>query len=212
MSIFAILTGSQTFDIASAKALAFVMEPCRRLDQHNSPRLLPNKVLGVEGKPAFQPADRQGNPLHGYWVQSRLQGSEGVILQLHLSMSYRAAIIRQGALLIRLRAAGPLLTIKGQIPAQAQSIYANGVLPLFEGRGDLLTWQAAEPLGIRFAPGIRRAAFDPEQIAECFTVQTLAPGLAPEPKVERAVVAGQEQTVVIHQPPARRLRLRPKPK
>lgn len=191
--------GKETFSSSSASLSAFVVEP-------EFTRTLPSKKYKRQG--ALQRFPVSGHPeINGYMYLDSVGGiPDETIILLQCSHRFRATPLRDGALFIRLRTTGPMLAVQAALPA-AQEATLTGSFLAFQGRGDILRVSELEQHGIKPYKNYLSAFTDDEEVAECFTIQVIAPETEGKPTFE-AVEAPDGEVVLVKQRPRRKISIR----
>ena len=165
-------------------------------------RELPSKGLKRQSPMQVFPAS-QYPEINGKMFIDTLRAPEGTLFLLQASHKLitregRPPLLKDGAVLLRTRATGPMLTVHASLPSPEDALLSGRFLA-FQGRADILTEQYMADFGLEVPTSYRESYFDPEEVAECFTSQVIAPALADKPRME-TVVVGDEVHVVAARP------------
>jgi hypothetical protein len=145
--------------------------------------------------------------INGYLFLDTLRVPDGQIILLQCSVRHLASPIRDGAIFLRTRATGPMLTIKANLPP-AQEASQTGDFLVFQGRADILDPDELSAYGSEIPQRFRDGFMAADEVAECFTVTELAPETERKPLYETAQDS-EGNEVVLQKRPGRRIRLRP---
>lgn len=142
--------------------------------------------------------------LGGGFSSSRVTHPEGTVLLAQSSLSRRNLRVADGAVLFRLREAGPLVTVLTKLPVSRLSLLGESIITL-TARGDILSIEEARALGYVITPSYEREFFEQEEIDRLLEVREIAPG-SPKPTV--TIVSrgdGRTKTLVLDAPRQRRV-------
>lgn len=172
-------------------------------------RELPNKSLKRQSPVQNFPAT-QYPEINGRMFIDTLRAPEGTMILLQASHRLvvregRPPQLTDGAVVLRTRATGPMLTVHATLPS-ANDAFLSGRFLAFQGRADVLTEDDMEQYGLVVPNNYRDAYLEPSEIAYCFAVDTVSPALAEKPRVEMAVIGGE--VVAVPARPLRRVKRR----
>lgn len=161
-------------------------------------RELPSKVLKRQGAMQVFPASVYPE-INGKLFIDTVRAPEGTMLLL---MSSHKRIIREGrppmlhdgALVLRTRATGPMLTVHASLPTSQEALLTGKFLA-FQGRADVLTQHDMEEFGLQVPSNFVETYFDADEVADCFEVSIISPGISEKPRLE-SIKVGDEVVVV----------------
>lgn len=167
-------------------------------------RELPSKRCIRQGNMQQFPASEYPEVNGRMWTDT-VRAPEGsfFLIQVSKRMIVRAGsmpLMDDGALLLRTRAAGPLISVQANMPDDPRS-RLQGLFLVFQGRADIMTPEVAGMYGIEPPSSYIETYMDEAESAECFRISELSPAANQLPRLEVTEVAGQ--SVVL---PARRMR------
>lgn len=169
--------GKESFATTSASLSAFVVTG-------DFERTLPSKKFKRQGNCQRFPASLHPE-INGYlYLDSITQVPDGTIILLQSSHRFRATPIRDGAVILRMRATGPMLTVTATLPSAIESVIAGGFLA-FQGRADILDLDELALYDVHPPKNYVNGFLNAEEVAECYTVATMAPESASRPSFEQ---------------------------
>lgn len=198
MQAISIGFGKETFKVASISLSAFVVTPPFQ-------RELPSKVYARQGHIQKFPASNFPE-INGSLYLDTLRVPDGVLLLLQSSHRMRGTPLRDGALLLRTRSAGPMLAIRAALPAALEALQTGDFL-VFQGRADVLPVSEYAEWGLEPPKNWVNGFTDDEEVAECYTIEVHQPEVEAKPQYEKLQDA-EGNTVVAKKRPGRRIRLR----
>ena len=140
---------------------------------------------------------------YGQGFVSEVEHDEGVIILVQSSWKRGMLGLRDGAIFIRLRNAGPKWKITAKLPTDAQNIHGDA-FEMFSGRGDLLSIETLNEVGIiPFKNYTDRYMLD-EEVDECYSIQLTDKG-SPPPILKSISTPEGVKIVEIEPPPVRRI-------
>lgn len=186
--------GRETFQFSSASFSAFVVDA-------PFTRTLPSKKFKRQGSCQRFPVS-QHPEINGFlYLDSVAQVPDNTVILLQASHRRGAVPSADGALPIVLRSTGPLLSVNATLCADASATLTGDFL-VFQGRGDVATARDLASYGIVVPKNYVNGFMDEEEVAECFTINTVAPQIAEKPRFEAAKDRDGEVVMV----PQRRVR------
>lgn len=191
--------GKETFERVSASLAVFIVE---------APfvRLFPSKKFTRQG--LLQKFAASSSPeVNGWMFLDSVSGvPDGTVVMLQSSHRINASPVRDGALLIRARSTGAMLSVNANLPRAAESIHEHGFLA-FQGCGDILSKADLKSSGLAIPRSFINAFMDEEEVSECFSVSVISPEAEPMPRYEEGVSRDGEK-VFLKKQPKRKLTLR----
>lgn len=134
-------------------------------DKRRSP---PSKVYVSDAAVARAPATTTGIKGCGEWATHVMQGDGIRYMSIRIShMRGRSKIVR--LVVLRVHADAPIQVIHAKIPHHRHSTMANGKVPAFTGRADILTADEVEALGLDVK---LEQLMEPEELEEAFIAVT----------------------------------------
>jgi hypothetical protein len=206
-NIAEIMFGEQTFSGSTAKVTvqALILQDLK--DGRHTSKMFPSKVLKKHGHGSAEMASIDHDGRHGQWYRHALIAEDGVILFFTGSAYVSRRPMYDAGAIIRLRQSGPFQRVRFVLPTEPSATFQS--LPMFTGRGDLLTPKELEELGYAINRGQIDTFFDEEELEEALIVEEL--GAAIEDKPTLMTVRqndGSESVLEVPSAPKRRLRRR----
>lgn len=204
MSVFTLMFGKQTFSTTSAKVRVF--------HRRGPERTFPNKTLPIlssSNLPAMEGGGYRSQKINGEYTMATYdtEQSEGAILQIEFTSSFRGATVRQVALFLRVRREASFISINIQLPAHREARFNR--LTVFSGNADVLTLDEVTELGIPITDWYEAAFLNPAEAQEVVEIEEMAAQRSAKPRLERVVdTTGEEKTVAIPAGQSRRIRIR----
>ena len=170
---------------------------------------LPSKGLKRQGAMQVFPASAFPE-INGRLFIDTVRAPEGTMLVLQASHKRiiregRPPQLHDGALVLRTRATGPMLTVHASLPTSHEALITGKFL-VFQGRADVLSEEDMDGFGLEPPPNYVETYFDPDEIADCFEVKIIAPATADKQRLETVRVG--DEVVVVPARPARRVNRR----
>lgn len=170
--VISVSFGKETFATTSVSLSAFVVvAPFERT--------LPSKTYKRQGACVSFPASAHPE-INGCLYVDAVRIPDDVIMILQCSHKMRSSPVLDGAILLRTRTTGPMLTIHAALPVAREALTTGDFL-VFQGRADVLTKAEAEDLGLEIPKHWAQAFLDKEEVKECYTISELSPALAAKP-------------------------------
>lgn len=142
----------------------------------------------------------------GYLYLDSVECPEGTIVCLQSTTRSKAVSMCDAAIFLRVRSEAPLHIIKAALPYDAAALQTGDFL-VFQGRADIVPIGELEAYGIQVPKHFLNSFTNEDEIEEAFTIQELAPALAPAKKAE-VVKTTDGDTVVVSGRALRRVRFR----
>ena len=172
-------------------------------------RELPNKSLKRQSPVQTFPAT-QYPEINGRMFIDTLRAPEGTMILLQASHRLvvregRPPRLTDGAVALRTRATGPMLTVHATLPTTSDALLSGRFLA-FQGRADVMTEEDMELYGLVVPNNYRDAYLEPSEVNYCFSVDTVSPALSEKPRVEMVVIG--DEVVAVPARPLRRVKRR----
>jgi hypothetical protein len=190
--------GRENFKTTSVSLAAFVVT-------EGFNRTLPSKTFKRNGTCQKFPASVHPE-VNGYLFLDSVHVPEGTVVMVQAQHKVNGSGFRDGAMFIHTRADGPMLAVKARLPTAQESTLTGDFL-VFQGRGEIMTAEELESLGMEPPASWARAFLSEEEVEECYKVELIAPAIRDKPDTE--IVTDREgQHVVVPKRPGRKIRLR----
>lgn len=192
--------GKAVFDTGSITIAAFVVE-------EKFTRTFVSKKCAMLAKTSRYPTTNYPD-ISGFLFSDTVEAPEGTVICIQASEKMRGKPIRAGALFIRVRAQGAAMLVTCHIPHNGKCTLASHDHIVFSGRGDILSLDDLEALGMAPHSGYVSSFMDEEELAECYAIQVVSPEVAPAPVAEVHIAASGDKIVLNVATPMRRVRIR----
>lgn len=186
--------GKVTYPYNSATLASFVVTPEFTREASTKKLLKTTKTIVV---PATTTPKNDG-----YMYIDKLDAPDGCILLCQLQVRSLGASVRDGAVFIRVRESGPLISVTANLPLGGQPECPE-THAAFNGRGDVLDLEDLAVMNIVPSDRYINAFMSEVEIAECFCIEELSSGREGKPIVVQEVNSAGE-TVMLVAPRARR--------
>ncbi|MCK5307054.1 MAG: hypothetical protein KAJ73_00445 [Zetaproteobacteria bacterium] len=206
---FTVMHGRHTFDTSSTKIACFVHKRGKKVNE----REFVSNHFDHVGTTRFPAAiNHEAGANHGGWTQYVFPNPEDYeILGFQITKTYRGCVAGSCTLLVVLDPEGPLIQVNA-IPTVNTNAYCKKV-PVFLGKGYVIDHRTAKDYGVKFTRNyISAYLYDVEELEDTFEVVTLKVAASgnTEPLKPTQVKTrdGSVKTVLIKDPPKRRVKVR----
>ncbi len=168
-------------------------------------RTIMNTGLQRQGQTQRFPASTYPE-INGTMFLETLRVPDNALVLLQASYRHLGKPIKDGAIVLRTRESGPLLSVHASIPHADESTLNPDFL-VMSGRADVLDFDQLSDYGIEVKRSYAEGFMDPDEVAQCFTVSVVAHELRAAQGVQ-AMQDAEGKVVLVQTRPVRQLRNR----
>lgn len=204
-----IMWGKQTFARGSTQINVTALVAGDRAGAGPSIEVFPDEILERKNYSKCAAGHEDTSDKFGVWYRSSLAAHDGVLLKFQSTVTVERSPYLQVGLLIRLRESGPFFTARIKTNTSPKARLAE--VPVFCGRGDVLTPDEAYSLGYNLKPFFVDNFFEEDELEEGLIIQEMGPALTLKPEIRQvAQTDGTVIAVAVPRDAPRKVRIRKK--